>query len=55
MNTLAKFVSGPSPTGRRVRMLGGIFRKGVLTTKGKEIRYSPETRLSFTLAYSVQM
>lgn len=34
---------------------GGAGTGVVLATKGKEIRYSPETRLSFTLANSVQM
>ncbi len=34
---------------------GGAGTGIVLATKGKEIRYSPETRLSFTLANSVQM
>ena len=35
---------------------GGGGRTGVvLATKGKEIHYAPETRLSFTLANSVQM
>ena len=34
---------------------GGAGTGAVLGTKGKEIRYAPETRLSFTLANSVQM
>jgi hypothetical protein len=34
---------------------GGAGTGVVLLTKGKEIRYAPETRLSFTLANSVQM
>jgi hypothetical protein len=34
---------------------GGAGTGVVLATKGKEIRYAPETRLSFTLANSVQM
>jgi hypothetical protein len=34
---------------------GGTGTGVVLATKGKEIRYAPETRLSFTLANSVQM
>jgi hypothetical protein len=34
---------------------GGAGTGIVLATKGKEIRYAPETRLSFTLANSVQM
>ena len=34
---------------------GGAGTGVVLATKGKEIRYAPETRLSFTLATSVQM
>jgi len=34
---------------------GGVGTGAVLATKGKEIRYAPETRLSFTLANSVQM
>ena len=34
---------------------GGTGTGAVLATKGKEIRYAPETRLSFTLANSVQM
>jgi hypothetical protein len=34
---------------------GGAGTGAVLATKGKEIRYPPETALSFTLANSVQM
>jgi hypothetical protein len=34
---------------------GGAGTGVVLATKGKEIHYGPETRLSFTLAKSVQM
>jgi hypothetical protein len=34
---------------------GGAGTGVVLATKGKEIRYAPETRLSFTLANSVRM
>jgi hypothetical protein len=34
---------------------GGAGTGVVLATKGNEIRYAPETRLSFTLANSVQM
>ena len=34
---------------------GGAGTGVVLATKGKEIRYPPETRLSFTLAHSVEM
>jgi len=34
---------------------GGAGTGAVLVTKGKEIRYGSETRLSFTLAESVQM
>src|SRR6266581_1444854 len=34
---------------------GGAGTGVVLATKGKEIRYASETRLSFTLANSVQM
>jgi len=34
---------------------GGAGTGVVLATKGKEIRYPPETRLTFTLANSVQM
>jgi len=34
---------------------GGAGTGVVLATKGKEIRYAPETRLSFTLAGPVQM
>jgi hypothetical protein len=34
---------------------GGAGTGVVLATKGKEIRYAPETRLSFTLANTVQM
>ena len=34
---------------------GGAGTGVVLLTKGKDIRYAPETRLSFTLANSVQM
>ena len=34
---------------------GGAGTGRVLATKGKEIRYSPETRISFTLAASVEI
>jgi hypothetical protein len=34
---------------------GGAGTGTVLATKGKEIRYSPETRLTFTLARSVEI
>jgi len=34
---------------------GGAGTGTVLATKGKEIHYSPETRISFTLAASVQI
>jgi len=34
---------------------GGAGTGVVLATKGKEIHYGPETRISFTLAKSVQM
>ena len=34
---------------------GGAGTGTVLATKGKEIHYAPETRLSFTLANSVRM
>ena len=34
---------------------GGAGTGVVLATKGKEIRYGPETRLSFTLANSVKL
>jgi hypothetical protein len=34
---------------------GGVGTGGVLATKGKEIHYGPETRLSFILANSVEL
>jgi len=34
---------------------GGAGTGTVLATKGKEIRYSPETRIPFTLAHSIEI
>jgi hypothetical protein len=52
---IGAIVGGKKGAGIGAATGGGGGTGVVLATKGKEIRYPPETRLNFTLASSVQM